>query len=184
LAEDLEGAGIEFAVVGGLAVSARTEPRFTRDVDVAVDVPGDREAEALVKRLRSIGYELESLVEQDRAGRLATARLVPPGGELGGIVVDLLFASCGVEPEIVREAEAIDFLEGLKVRVASMPYLTAMKVLSRDDVNRPQDIADLRALLKKATPEEIRIARAVLRRISERGFGRGKDLEAELDGLL
>jgi len=151
---------------------------------MAVDVPGDREAEALVNRLRNMGYEVKSLVEQDRAGRLATARLVPPGGDAGGIVLDLLFASCGAEPEIVREAEAIDLLDGLKVKVASMAHLIAMKVLSRDDVNRPQDIADLRALLKKATPEEIRIARDVLKTISERGFARGKDLRSELDGLL
>ena len=35
-----------FAVVGGLAVSARTEPRFTRDVDVAVAVANEAAAEA------------------------------------------------------------------------------------------------------------------------------------------
>jgi len=33
------------ALVGGLAVSARTEPRFTRDLDVAVAVPDDAGAE-------------------------------------------------------------------------------------------------------------------------------------------
>lgn len=28
--------GADFALVGGIAVSARTEPRFTRDLDLAV----------------------------------------------------------------------------------------------------------------------------------------------------
>lgn len=37
--------GSRFAVVGGLAVSARTEPRFTRDADVCVAVHSDAEAE-------------------------------------------------------------------------------------------------------------------------------------------
>lgn len=44
-----------FALVGGLAVSARTEPRFTRDADIAVAVDSDAEAEAVVRRLRSTG---------------------------------------------------------------------------------------------------------------------------------
>lgn len=38
-----------FAIVGGLAVSVRTEPRFTRDADVCVAVDDDREAEDLVR---------------------------------------------------------------------------------------------------------------------------------------
>ena len=36
------------ALVGGLAVSARAEPRFTRDVDFAVAVGSDKEAEQLI----------------------------------------------------------------------------------------------------------------------------------------
>jgi hypothetical protein len=175
---------MEFALVGGLAVSARAEPRFTRDLDIAVDVPGDREAEALVGAFRGLGYQLESLVEQDRAGRLATARLVPPGEDPGGVIVDLLFASSGVEPEIVRGSALLEILEGLKVKVASRAHLIAMKVLSRDDANRPQDIADLRALLRKATDGEIQAARGLLEIIHERGFARGKDLLAELEVLL
>ncbi len=35
-ADDLTAEGVGFAVVGGLAVSVRGEPRFTRDVDFAV----------------------------------------------------------------------------------------------------------------------------------------------------
>jgi hypothetical protein len=35
---DLDGLDVGWALVGGLAVSARAEPRTTRDVDVAVAV--------------------------------------------------------------------------------------------------------------------------------------------------
>ena len=42
----------EFAVVGGLAVSARAEPRLTRDADLAVAVDSDDDAEGLVLELR------------------------------------------------------------------------------------------------------------------------------------
>ncbi len=37
---------VGFALVGGLAVSARSEPRFTRDIDLAVAVDGDQQAES------------------------------------------------------------------------------------------------------------------------------------------
>ena len=44
-----------WALVGGLAVSVRTEPRFTRDLDLAVAVANDTEAEGLVHRLHGYG---------------------------------------------------------------------------------------------------------------------------------
>ena len=53
---DLIEARVSFALVGGLGVSARTEPRFTRDADLAVAVATDVEAEALIHRLQAGGY--------------------------------------------------------------------------------------------------------------------------------
>ena len=38
---DLTDAHVSFALVGGLAVSARTEPRFTHDADLAVALASD-----------------------------------------------------------------------------------------------------------------------------------------------
>jgi hypothetical protein len=62
---DLTHNGFSFALVGGLAVSARTEPRFTRDADIAVAVASDAEAERLIRNLRVLGYRIEALVEQE-----------------------------------------------------------------------------------------------------------------------
>ena len=45
---------MSFALIGGLAVSARTEPRFTRDADFAVALAGDAEAEALMNALSGL----------------------------------------------------------------------------------------------------------------------------------
>ena len=42
---------VAFAIVGGLAVSVRSRPRFTQDIDLAVAVSSDAEAEAVVLRL-------------------------------------------------------------------------------------------------------------------------------------
>jgi hypothetical protein len=69
---DLSQARVPFAVVGGLAVSVRTEPRFTRDADLAVALPSDAEAEALIHTLRACHYGIEAVIEQEAVGRLAT----------------------------------------------------------------------------------------------------------------
>ena len=57
---DLTRAGVAFAMIGGLAVSVRTEPRFTRDTDLAVAVGADSEAEALIHRLQRLDYRVQS----------------------------------------------------------------------------------------------------------------------------
>jgi hypothetical protein len=72
-ADDLNRSGRRWALVGGFAVSARVEPRFTRDVDVAVMVDGDESAERLVRSLIADGYTVFSSLEHD-SGRLATWR--------------------------------------------------------------------------------------------------------------
>ncbi|MGH9200833.1 MAG: hypothetical protein ACRD2A_06320 [Vicinamibacterales bacterium] len=49
---DLTSERRAFALVGGLAVSVRTEPRFTRDTDLVVAVQDDAEAEAVARGLK------------------------------------------------------------------------------------------------------------------------------------
>jgi len=180
---ELTEAGVPFALVGGLAVSVRTEPRFTRDADLVVALATDAEAEALIHSLRAHDYGIEALVEQEAVGRLATVRLIP-SREPQAPVVDLLFASSGIEAEVVADAEPIDLLPQLRMGVARTGHLIALKVLSRDDVRRPQDIADLRALLAVASPAELERARMSVSLIAARGYHRGRDLALEIDRLL
>ena len=178
---DLDRRRLGWALVGGFAVSARAEPRFTRDVDVAVAVIDDRAAEQNVHDLVAGGYRLLASVEQDAVGRLATVRLGPVAGD---VVVDVLFASSGIEPEIVRSAEAIEILPGLVVPVARTGHLIALKLLARDDESRPQDLADLRSLHEVATREDVDLARSAIHLITERGYHRDRDLAAALTALL
>ena len=55
IATRLDASGRKWALVGGLAVSARAEPRTTRDVDVVVAVHDDEDAEQLVHALAGSG---------------------------------------------------------------------------------------------------------------------------------
>jgi hypothetical protein len=178
---DLDTLERAWALVGGLAVSARTEPRFTRDADFAVAAADDADAERLVGELMRRGDRLLSAVEQQ--GRLATVRLVPPDSRSDGVVLDLLFASSGIEPELVAEADAVEIWPGLSVPVPRVGHLLALKVLARDDVRRPQDLADIRALLAVADATELDGAQHALALISGRGYHRDKDLLAEWRAL-
>jgi len=70
------------------------------------------------------------VVEQTTLGRLATARL--RSRVAGGIIVDLLFASSGIESEIAAGAEVLAVARGLRLPVARTGHLIALKLLSHD----------------------------------------------------
>lgn len=177
IAGELAQAGQGAALVGGLAVSARAEPRTTRDVDMAVSAADDDAAEQLIWHLQGRGYVVRTLLEQQRTGRIATVRLDRETER--AVYVDLLFASSGIEAEIVRDADELEILDDLRIRVASRAHLIAMKVLARDDRNRPQDWDDLRALLTDASEKDVQTTEEALDLIALRGFNRDRDLRSD-----
>jgi predicted nucleotidyltransferase len=177
---DMAKVGAHFAVVGGLAVSARAEPRMTRDADLAVAVQDDQEAEQVVFAMQAIGYTVRAVIEQEATGRMSTVRLETSGS----VITDLLFASSGIEQEIVDRANRITVIPGLVLPVASVGDLVAMKLLARDDRQRPADADDLRALREVATASDWEIARVAVTAIQTRGFNRGRDLILSLEALI
>ncbi len=179
-AEDLDAIGARWAVIGGLAVAFRAEPRFTKDVDLAVAVVDDEEAEGIVNRLQVRGYALASLVEQDYVHRLATARLVRPKAGASSAFIDLLFANSGIEEEIVRRADRLEVLPNVFMPVASIGDLIALKVLA----GRHQDLTDLGYLIAAATEADLSEARKSAVKIQERGFNRGQNVPEDLASII
>ncbi|MEO8505609.1 MAG: nucleotidyl transferase AbiEii/AbiGii toxin family protein [Acidobacteriota bacterium] len=181
LAVDLAKLHPRWALVGGVAISIRSRPRATFDLDLAVAVSGDREAEALVRALVEAGYRHEAFhLEHEGVAteRLAMVRLSPAASDVP-VPIDLLFASSGLEAEIVAAAETLEVLPAVHVPVARVEHLIALKILA----GRLQDQADAVALLAIASTDERVRAQAALIQITERGFARGKDLLAELEAL-
>jgi predicted nucleotidyltransferase len=172
---------IAYALIGGLAVSFRAVERFTRDIDFAVSVESDEQAEEIVRELRSIGYQVYSLLEQTKHGRIATVRLSK--GSERSILVDLLFASSGIEIEVAAESEPIEIFPDLFINTATLPALLALKVLAEDSENRPQDAVDIKHLLKEATHDDLVRTEELIRLIELRGYNRGKNLTEELNGF-
>jgi hypothetical protein len=177
VANELDARGRRWALVGGLAVSARAEPRTTRDVDVVVEVRDDADAESLVHDLQATGFRVLAAMEQESGRRLATARLIAPGGAASGVVVD-------IEPEVARGADSIEVLAGLRIPVARIGHLMALKLLARDDRRRPQDLDDLRSLLRESTDADLAEAREAVRSIEARGYQRERQLAESLETFL
>ena len=166
---------VKGCIVGGLAVSARCDPRFTRDVDIAVVVDTDEHAEALMHALASHGLQMAGLVEQEAIGRLAMVRLSTEDG----LSVDLLIASSGIETEVVTNAEILEVVQGVLLPVARTGHLIALKLLSVAP-GRETDAADLRNLAAVATQDEWNLASEAVAQIQDRGYARGRQLDTEL----
>ncbi len=178
ITSSLDDVGQPYALVGGLAVSVRAESRLTRDADLAVAVDDDAQSEALIMRLTALGYRAGAPIEQDVVGRLATVRLTHASD--GDLVSDLLFASSGIEREIVAAATLTEVTRDISLNVAVTGHLIATKLLARDDRRRPADADDLRALRVVASDTDWSDATDAVDLIHERGYDRGRDLQASL----
>ncbi len=169
-------------MVGGIAVSLRTLERFTKDVDFAISVESDSQADGVVSSFREAGFRIAMFLEKEDDGSLMTVRLTT-GGDVE-IFVDLLFATSGIEREVIADATDLEPFPGVVVKLATTPSLIAMKVLSADWKTRPQDVLDLQQLLQIAESNDITRARQLLNLITERGYNRNKDLQKDLDGYI
>ena len=177
----LQSRQIPYALIGGLAVSFHTIERFTKDIDFAVAVESDEHAEEVVRGIRLIGYQVHSLLEHTKHGRIATVRLTK--GTEGSILVDFLFASSGIEIEVAAESQPIEIFPNLLIRTATLPALLALKVLAADAQSRPQDVIDIKHLLIEAAEDDLIQAEQLIRVIELRGYHRGKNLVEDFAGF-
>ena len=174
---DLDALKVRWALIGGLAVSVRSVPRFTKDLDFAIAVANDSEAEDVVHQLRGCGYQPVEVLEQEYVERLSGVRLERSGSD---VIVDLLFASSGIENEVITSATRLEVLPQLSAPVATTGHLIALKTLA----GRNQDLTDLGSLIPAASTEDLDVAREAVRLIHARGFNREQDVAADLDKLI
>ncbi|MDP1829949.1 MAG: nucleotidyl transferase AbiEii/AbiGii toxin family protein [Archangium sp.] len=165
-----------YALIGGLAISARATPRFTHDVDFALFCT-DAEAEGLVGSFVRRGWAVDALLMTKSTNRIATVRLTPPRSK---VLVDLLFDFTGIERDIVTSATDALVRDGQTMPVATRAHMIAMKVLAF----RPKDKVDVDYLLDRATKPEIAVARRALAEMARAGKEPKRDLVGDLDELL
>lgn len=151
----LNGAGVRYVVVGGLAVVLHGYPRYTADLDIVLDLEPVAAGKAM-EALKRIGLKARAPVDPvafaDPAQReswitdkfLTVFSLYSPANPL--LVLDLFVREPMPFEGLWSRSRTID-LGSLKVQVASIDDLIVMKRA----VARPQDLADIEALeaLKK-----------------------------------
>jgi hypothetical protein len=143
----LERAGVEYALVGSLALAVHGLVRATRDMDLFV-APDEGNVERLKAALKSVFPDeaIDEISAADLSGGYPAVQYVPPNGDFS---IDIL-ARLGEAfrfADIEWQAVAID---GIQVRVATPRMLYRMK---RDTV-RPQDRMDAEALKQRFALEE------------------------------
>jgi hypothetical protein len=181
LAEDFEDLGHRFAVVGGLAVGARARPRTTQDIDIALAVENNEQAEAVVYQLLHRGYQVSVVLNHAESDEMLAVRLIPPPppdiADRQLPICDLLFRSSGIEHEVVQNATPAHILKHLVLPTVCIPELIVMKLISVGE-HRESDGGDLYALMKAATPQDLERVPPLIDRVIERGRSRGRDLHA------
>ncbi|MEJ7797425.1 MAG: nucleotidyltransferase [Solirubrobacteraceae bacterium] len=140
----LADAGVDFVVIGGVAVIAHGYERNTKDLDICYS-PDHANLEALGDMLVGLGARLRGIPEEvpfiPDAATLRRMQILTLDTPHGGL--DLL-----VDPQgspgyqaLKSNAEPIDF-EGFEVLIASIEDLLTMKRAA----NRPRDHPDIDAL--------------------------------------
>jgi len=174
---------VRFALIGGLAVSARSEPRFTRDVDLIVDTPTDADAEQLIRALLGKGYGLHAQLEQKSVNRRATCRLLQLD-QSDGVIVDLFFANFGIEQEVLEKASEEELTDEISLPIVQAEDLIALKLLAVNNRNRPRDSEDILNLLEHVSTARLKRTRQLLRLMAERRPVSAQNLEQLLDKLI
>jgi hypothetical protein len=140
--------GVDYVLVGSMAMAAQGLVRATRDLDFFV-APTPPNVERLKRALKSL-YADDASIDQisvdDLAGQYPAIRYAPPQGDYYIDILSRLGEAFQYE-EIEREEVTLD---GVRVQVATPRMLFRMK---RDTV-RPQDRLDAEALRQAFGLEE------------------------------
>ncbi len=134
LVQALDALHVPYAIIGGVAVSIRSVPRYTSDID-AVLWYGEDHWDGLIKGLGQYGFTPRSAdpIAFARANRMLLL------SDADSVPVDLSFGALPFEEDLVKGAEKIEIGEG----IATVEALVIMKAIAW----RPKDQLDLRELI-------------------------------------
>lgn len=164
----LDRAGVEWMLVGGLAVGAWTEPRGTKDCDLAIAVPED--ATSLARTLADAGLVVvRGDLQRARNGAAVRLHYERPG--VPALAVDLLCAGTPFEHEALARRTRLSVF-GVNLPVVQADDLIVYKLIA----GRPQDLADIDKLL--------RFARVPFDGDRVRRWAREWDVEERLDSAI
>jgi hypothetical protein len=147
----LQTTGVRYVVVGGVAVNLHGHQRFTKDIDLVIELVPDRALKAL-KALEGIGYKPNVPVKltdfADPAIREGWIRdkgmmVFQMYSDQTRLSIDIFVRYPFDFDELWDQSTQVD-LPGASPRIASIAHLISMK----REANRPQDLLDIEQLEK------------------------------------
>jgi hypothetical protein len=158
VADLLERENVSYALIGGVAVQIHTEePRSTLDIDLAVRTYAEVPSDALVRA----GFEHTGRHEHSDDWRAPG-----PGALKVRTAIQFSAEDVGIA-EAVDNASTIDLEGGVRLRVATVIDLIALKLAAAEEPKRrpskrEHDVADVMALIENHPEVQSRELRARL----------------------
>jgi hypothetical protein len=141
LLAEFAAAGVEYLVVGGYAVGVYAEPRFTKDLDVWIGDDPDNLVQAK-RALTAFGAPSDVLSRFDEASREDVLWMGSPP-----LRIDILKGVPGGDFRTAYSRREVVDWGGVPAAIIARDDLVAIKQAS----GRPQDLADVAALLRART---------------------------------
>ena len=147
----LQTTGVRYVVVGGVAVNLHGYQRFTKDIDLVIELVADQTLKVL-EALKAIGYKPNVPVKlADFADPAIRAEWIRDKGmmvfqmysDLSRMSIDIFVKYPLDFDELWNQATKVD-LPGSSPRIASIDHLIRMKRAA----GRPQDLLDIEKLGK------------------------------------
>jgi predicted nucleotidyltransferase len=127
---------VRYIVVGGYAVALHGHPRYTKDIDVWIEMSAEN-ASNVVKALEQFGFGSLGLQENDFLNPGQVIQLGQPPSR-----IDILCTVSGVSFSDCYESRVTVEIDGVRVNFINLENLRKNKAAS----GRHQDLADLENL--------------------------------------
>ena len=137
MAGAFEARSVRYAVIGGLAFMRRGRPRFTKDVDLLIDVP-QVALPGLLDDLIGRGFSIDPAVVIPQYVRQHITSF-----SFGGVRIDWLKPVLPLYARALADATPVEWSEGHPVRMVTAEGLILTKMVAF----RPQDRVDITTLL-------------------------------------
>lgn len=166
----MEGHGWKFCFIGGLAVQAWSEPRYTKDVDITLLTGfGGEEPfiDVLLKHFSGRRPDAQAFALANRVLLLKDEK---------GLGIDVAMGALPFEEQAVRRAESVEAFPGVSLRFCTPEDLIVMKAFAGRDqdwmdvrmtiVRRGVDMLDWDYILRQLRPlAEVKEAPEILERL-------------------
>lgn len=132
----------KYLVIGGYAVIYYTEPRYTKDLDIAIE-PSLTNAQKVFSALKEFGAPLENIKVED----FANPNLVYQVG-VAPVRVDIIMGTQGIDFDEAWKNKKEIFVDNVKVNMIRIKDLIKLKEKTNREMDK-RDLKELKYSLKK-----------------------------------